>query len=195
MTVFFRWKTPCGFAVQLTDASWKQMEHECARAGTVETGGILVGHYTADASTAIITDALPPTPDSWRSARCFHRGVSGLRDLLATRWREKRRTYYVGEWHYHPASIVEPSSADLRQMDCINSDPRYKCKEPIMLIIGQAWSGVEIPVRVFVFPRGEQRMEFDRINRGSSFHPTNESMRRQATESRTSFKIPKSNCR
>lgn len=156
------WTTSCqGYAVRLTAASRQQMERECAQAEDVETGGILVGHYTADESTAIITEALQPPKDSARGRSWFHRGVAGLRGLLAKRWENQRRTYYIGEWHYHPASIVEPSGDDLAQMYGINADPRYRCREPIMVIIGEARDGGERPMRAFVFPRGKAHLEFE----------------------------------
>ena len=156
------WTTACGgYSVRVTAESFRQMEQECARSGHVETGGVLVGHYTADESTAIITEALQPPRDSARGRSWFHRGVAGLRGLLAKRWENRRRTYYVGEWHYHPASIVEPSGDDLAQMYGINADPRYRCREPIMVIIGQAREGGERPMRAFIFPQGRAHLEFE----------------------------------
>ena len=157
------WTTPCGgYAVRLTAAAVQQMDRECVQAKAVETGGVLVGHYTADESTAIITEALQPPKDSARGRSWFHRGVAGLRGLLANRWEHQRRTYYVGEWHYHPSSIVEPSGDDLAQMHSINADPRYRCREPIMVIIGQARDGGDRPMRAFVFPRGKAHLEFEK---------------------------------
>ncbi|MBT8470688.1 MAG: Mov34/MPN/PAD-1 family protein [Gemmatimonadetes bacterium] len=156
------WITPCGgYALRLTAASWQQMDRECGRAEALETGGILVGHYTTDESTAVVAEALPPPKDSTRGRSWFRRGVAGLRGLLAKRWESQVRTYYVGEWHYHPASIVEPSGDDLVQMYGISADPRYRCREPIMLIVGQARDGDERPVRAFVFPQPEGHLEFE----------------------------------
>ena len=156
------WITPCrGYALRVTIASWKQIDRECCRSGAIETGGILVGHYTTDESTAVVTESLPPPNDSTRGRSWFNRGVAGLRGLLAKLWESQVRTYYIGEWHYHPASIVEPSGDDLAQMCSINADPRYRCREPVMLIVGQARHGDERPVRAFVFPLGERYIEFE----------------------------------
>lgn len=156
------WITPCrGYALRVTAASRQQIDRECGRSGAIETGGILVGHYTADESMAVVTEALPPPKDSARGRSWFHRGVAGLRGLLAKRWESQVRTYYIGEWHYHPASIVEPSEDDFAQMYSINADPRYNCREPVMLIVGQARNGDERPVRALVFPRGQLHIEFE----------------------------------
>lgn len=161
MSVIYDWITPCqNYALRLTAESWQQINLECSRAGAIETGGILVGHYTNNASTALVTEALPPPKDSTSDRNWFHRGLTGLRELLSKRWENQVRTYYVGEWHYHPASIVVPSGDDLAQMYSINSDPKYNCREPVMLIIGMARHGEERPVRAFLFPQGEPFIEF-----------------------------------
>lgn len=156
------WITPCqGYALRVTAASREQIDRECVRSGVIETGGILVGHYTSDEARAVVTEALPPPKDSACGRSWFHRGVVGLRRLLAKRWESQVRTYYIGEWHYHPASSVEPSGDDLAQMYGINGDLRYRCKEPVMLIVGQALHVNERPVRAFVFPQGGQYIEFE----------------------------------
>lgn len=154
------WVTPCeGYVLRIADESWFQIDRECNRAGAAETGGILVGYYTSDRSTAVVTEALPPPKDSVRGRSWFQRGVAGLRGLLNKRWDSEFRTYYIGEWHYHPATIVEPSEDDLKQMYRINADPRYRCREPLMMIVGQGRNDGERPIRVFVFPHGASFIE------------------------------------
>ncbi len=157
------WKTPCReYTLRLTSASWQQMERESDRSGAIETGGILVGYYTNDKSTAIVTEALLPPKDSARGRSWFHRGIAGLSGLLTKRWDSRVRTYYIGEWHYHPASTVDPSNDDLAQMYRINIDPQYYCREPIMLIVGQSRFREERAVRAFIFPQGKQYIELIR---------------------------------
>lgn len=155
------WITPCqGYSLRVTAKAWRQIDRECSRSGEIETGGILIGHYTKDQSTVIVTEALPPPKDSARGRSWFHRGVAGMCALLEKAWERQPRTYYVGEWHYHPASIVEPSRDDLAQMYRINADPSYQCREPVMIIAGKGLSADERPIRVFVFPRGAFFSEF-----------------------------------
>jgi len=155
------WSTPCGrFEIFLTAKAWQQMDLECERTGEIETGGILVGYYTSNGLKAVITEALPPPTDSNQSRSWFHRGIAGLGRLLAQRWENHVRSYYVGEWHYHPATIVEPSAQDIDQMNNINSDPQYCCREPIMLIIGMPQTRGQRPIRAFVFPKSMPFVEF-----------------------------------
>ena len=105
------WITPCQrYALRIRADSWRQIDQECRCSGSVETGGILVGRYTKDESTAIVTEAPPPPQDSARGRSWFHRGVAGLRGLLAKRWATELRTYYVGEWHYTPRASWNPAA-------------------------------------------------------------------------------------
>ena len=156
------WITPCkAYALRISAESWRQIDRECCSSGSVETGGILVGHYTKDESTAVVMEALPPPKDSARGRNWFHRGMAGLRGLLVKRWESQFRTYYVGEWHYHPAMTVEPSEDDLAQMYVVNADPKYHCREPIMIIVGQKLNSGARSIRAFVFPHGAPFIEFE----------------------------------
>lgn len=155
------WATPSTeHRARLEAAAFQQMVGECDRAAFIETGGILIGYHTADRSAVIIAEALPPPEDSSQGPTWFHRGAAGLQELLKDRWESEPRTFFVGEWHYHPASIVEPSHADLEQMKEISADPLYQCPEPLMFIVGKAREGKERPIRGFVFPQGLEHKEF-----------------------------------
>lgn len=169
MTDGSRWTTEGErFGLCLTHRTMNQLEAECRSAGDTETGGVLVGHYTPDESIAVVTEALPPPGDSAAGHSWFHRGVAGLRRLLATRWAASDRTYYLGEWHYHPSIEVEASGDDLAQMRVISADTRYRCREPIMLIVGRPGNNGERPIRAFVFPHGERHLEFKSNQNGAS---------------------------
>ena len=141
--------------------TWLKIESECKKAQGRETGGIIIGSYTEDNSTAVVTEVSGPPSDSGRGFSWFWRGIAGLKDLLARRWAWKQRTYYLGEWHYHPALYVEPSSDDLAQMHSISQDSNYHCSKPIMIIVGKD-QGEGRPMRAFVFLQGESHLEFHR---------------------------------
>ena len=128
----------------------------CHAAGTKETGGILVGRYTCGHSIAEVLEALPEAPDTKAGRTWLSRGVAGLNRLLVRYWR-RRRLYYLGEWHYHPAGRPMPSPCDREQMRKIAQSKRYECPEPILLIVGGGpgtWK-----VGVFVFPENSQCAE------------------------------------
>jgi len=145
------------FALLIEAMAWEQVERLCVVAGDHETGGILIGRYTPDRTTAVVSE-VTPAPDYSRCGRwTFIRGVAGLRELLRRRWHGAGRTYYLGEWHYHPAEVVEPSSDDTAQMVQIANAGNYESREPIMVIVGRHVGDQDRRhVRVFVFPDGRQ---------------------------------------
>jgi len=160
MTVGQRWETSGGeYAFLIEQEAWCRIESECNKAQGHETGGVLIGFYTEDKLTAVVTEALGPPPDSSQGRSWFWRGIAGLKNLLARRWVSKRRTYYIGEWHYHPVFHVESSRDDIAQMRSISQDFNYHCCKPIMIIVGQERSDGR-PIRAFVFPQGEAHLEF-----------------------------------
>ena len=110
-----------------------------------ETGGILLGQYS-DSTTAKISQVIGPTSDSRSGRYWFVRGIKGLSKLLSQAW--KNNEYYLGEWHYHPNGTTSPSSQDLTQMNNIAKSIKYKCPEPIMIII--AGNHLHYHVGVFI---------------------------------------------
>ena len=122
------------YTVTLCSSSLQQIVAECINAGLNETGGILIGSYSADGSTAIVFEATARPADSLAGRTTFQRGTRGLRSLLQTRW--KTGKYYVGEWHFHPGGLPEPSSDDFESMKSIAANPNYQCPEPVMIILG-----------------------------------------------------------
>ena len=44
------------------------------------------------------------------------------------------RVDYVGEWHSHP-DAGRPSYIDRRAMSWIRDNPRYSCREPLLIIM------------------------------------------------------------
>ena len=143
---------------------WKDIESECIKANGCETGGILIGYYTDERTTAVVTEATAPPKDSSYGRNWFRRGVAGLKALLVGRWNSLgQRTFYIGEWHFHPSVNVEPSKDDYKQMRDISNSLNYHCNEPIMLIFGQD-VGDNRPARAFVFPRGKRPYEYHRLS-------------------------------
>ncbi len=122
-----------------------------AQAAGLETGGILVGSYSADGVVARVNEALGP-PKGSRSTRTeFMRSPSGLKRLLKRRWSSQQ--YYLGEWHFHPQGEGCPSRQDQRQLAEIGSDGAYDCRKPILIVVGGCsndWS-----IGVWVLAKGE----------------------------------------
>ena len=121
-------------SVKLNSVALAVMLSSSAEAGRRETGGILIGRYCDDGTTALVKEATPKPKGSRFGGSWFQRGTDGLSLLLADRW--KRGDYYLGEWHFHPDASSEPSGRDLATMREIARNVRYHCKEPILLIVG-----------------------------------------------------------
>lgn len=153
------------FGIRLSVTCLSQLLSCCQQAGAHETGGILAGKYSAALDVAQVTRVSPVPPDSRQGPTWFERGTVGLQGWLDTLWAE-RHEYYLGEWHYHPAAVPEPSWVDRIQMRRIARASAYSCPEPLLLILSGS-SAAHLTVRAFVVPRGDnaiplRRRETDR---------------------------------
>lgn len=148
------------FAVEFPSSVLTTLDRYCGEAGTVETGGILIGRHSSDLSVALVREATPPPSDSRRGRSWFVRGVRGLREMLRDNWQRKERTFYLGEWHFHPASRVEPSHDDFAQMVQIAQAREYDCREPLLLILGARRQKGRRIFRAFVCNGGGIPLEF-----------------------------------
>ena len=142
----------------MPEAALEIIDHAVSSAHPRETGGILVGYYEANLRTAVISEAGRPPKDSRAGRSWFIRGYRRLSEWLHNLWEQSPRRYYLGEWHYHPSVVVEPSDEDFAQMVDISRNRRYRCPEPVLLIVGEQAASAR-PCRVFVFPRHGQRVE------------------------------------
>lgn len=120
----------------------------CRNAETKETGGLIIGYYSANLKIAYICDATKQTPDSVSKPCSFERGIRGLKKLIIKYWGEK--LYYLGEWHFHPHNSPNPSSQDVDEMIDISHNDKFKCPEPILLIVGQKKDNFFISLNIFI---------------------------------------------
>lgn len=79
--------------------------------------------------------------------------------MLGKRWRASERTFYIGEWHFHPANHVEPSGDDFAQMLAISRAREYDCREPLLLILGAGKHEGRRIFRAFVCPAEHAPLE------------------------------------
>lgn len=147
------------FTVRMTPGAWSSMVAMWRNNRRHETGGILVGHYTPDHRIAVVVRATGPSSDARAGATWFVRGVQGLQELLDKLWRGGNG-FYLGEWHSHPGASPDPSGRDLTQMRTIASSERYRCPEPIMVILGGDQSGPpEVWAEVFTRSGSRRRLQ------------------------------------
>ncbi len=99
-----------------------------------EFGGFLIGYYSEDLKTLIITDLL--IPNEYKSYRTlFERGTKGISEKLIELFKLKEKRYYVGEWHSHPNASSRFSSTDLNAMKNIAKSESVRIENPILLIV------------------------------------------------------------
>jgi integrative and conjugative element protein (TIGR02256 family) len=123
----------------------------CLVADKLETGGILVGHYSKNHDVAHVSDASGPPKDSKSGTTWFRRGLYGMQKWLLRLWKDDR--FYLGEWHFHPGARPSPSGTDKIQIKEISNSPQYNCPEPVLLIIGGNLPA-DWEIEAYVSPRG-----------------------------------------
>jgi hypothetical protein len=151
------------FRVVISDEAVEHMFLLCDEDRSRETGGILIGSYSSDCTTAHVGEATSPPSDSKSGPNWFHRGTEGLEELLRERWHAEPRTYYVGEWHFHTAAVPWPSPQDKKQMRVVARDGRYDCARPLLIIVSPVGKG-RWRVKCFIFPGGTSPEEVRMID-------------------------------
>lgn len=142
--------------IHLSEDLLVELQGYCTRSNHLETGGILIGQYIDNYRSAKITAIIGPPTDSKHGRTTFVRGTKGLKKIFDSNW--KKGSYYLGEWHYHPYALPDPSFQDINQMKKISVDHKYHCPEPLMIIIGM--DGNVFIERVFASLKGQSLIEF-----------------------------------
>lgn len=136
------------YRVYLENEIYKRMTEFCKEYYPFETGGILIGNYSADLMTANVLDITSSPDGSKHNKRTFYRSSKGLKRVMDQLWKQGK--YYLGEWHYHPDSLSLPSFSDKNQMIKFSQDKRLNCPEPILIIIGGYKNSWNITVRLYI---------------------------------------------
>ena len=98
-----------------------------------EVGGWLLGYWTEDRSTIIVTHGTPP------AARGSAFGITisgrGHRGRFDEAWASTNgKVTFIGDWHTHPGGPTTPSSTDRRAMRQLAKDGDYGTPEPLIAI-------------------------------------------------------------
>ena len=103
--------------VRILDTVIEKMKAQSSAAKENETGGCLIGSVFLTAKSIVITDIIPPPPDSKSSPSMFILGTEGLENRIKTIERKTNaKVTYLGTWHSHPyggeASDTDRSTAE-----------------------------------------------------------------------------------
>ena len=126
-----RFCSTSNLSVEISEKLIKRIIRVCKLSYPYECGGILIGYYAEDCTSAVVTNI---TNQIGNHITRFSRDESGLIKLLNRQWR--KGYYYIGEWHYHPDNSSRPSNTDLNTMRKLSMANGLKCPEPILMIIG-----------------------------------------------------------
>lgn len=147
------------FKLTLCRQHYEMMRKLCKKSHPKETGGILIGNYSEDQHTAIISKITISPRDSKHGLNWFERGTEGLQYILDNAW-DKEGMYYLGEWHYHPKDFPQPSFIDEKQMERIGTNPKYHCPEPILIIVNGDINKTLCP---YVFPSNRNYISLEEL--------------------------------
>ena len=98
-----------------------------------EAGGLLVGRYSTDRKSVIVTKALTPTQET-TSPSSYTRKTEGMEPIWQKLYEEGLQ--YIGEWHSHPNGNPKYSTEDLNAMRGLYSDEGVTISKPLLLILG-----------------------------------------------------------
>ena len=94
---------PKNWRLRVSSDVIKKMETQAMAAGQDETGGCLIGSIFLNANLIVVTDILPPPPDSLCSPSIFILGTFGLEVQIKSIERKTHgKVTYLGTWHSHP---------------------------------------------------------------------------------------------
>ena len=112
------WESKDGMRIEVSEAALASVAKHISSRKRGETGGILIGRYSDDLSTAKVMSASGPGPRATFGPSSFTRQAFSLQARLDREFEAGR--YYLGEWHCHPGTNSAPSSQDIRQMKAIS---------------------------------------------------------------------------
>lgn len=128
--------------VRLTPVAARTITTELRTADhTIETGGILLGHHSADVAT--IHHAGTPGPAAVRTPTYFLRDRAHAQ-MLADQAFAADGSVWLGEWHTHPTGRPAPSARDTATYQQLLDDPELGFISVVAVILAQRdghWTG------------------------------------------------------
>ena len=141
-----------GLSVQIEESLLNQLCQYGKSHYPNEYGGLLIGHYSEDRTTAIIRETI--LPREYKGTRySFERETEDLRSILEDYFKKVPSLVYLGEWHTHPDGILYPSSTDIKALQQISDHRQVNILNPILLIL--SINGIRYKEGFFIQFNGE----------------------------------------
>lgn len=127
----------------------------------LETGGILMGYWTSDRMSVVITDIIGPGAAARLGTRGFRPdSESQLAEIDRIYTGSGRVITYLGDWHTHPSGPQALSLTDLRTLHRIATDPAARAPHVLMgLLVGPPGDSQK-PAFWSLLPRWESQSWF-----------------------------------
>lgn len=121
---------------------------EANKTAPCETGGVILGYFSSQ--DVVVTHAIGPGQRANHGLYHFTPDYQFQEDEIARIYTESNRTtFYLGDWHTHPAGSEEMSGKDRTTLKTIAKSKAARLKCPIMMILSEetnwkmlAWQGV-----------------------------------------------------
>ena len=114
-----------------------QIRNEAESKTPLETGGLLLGYWSADNNNVVITDMVGPGPLAKHRKFTYKPDYSFHQQEMKRIFNENGgMSTYLGDWHSHPESSSHLSFLDKRALRNIARFPDNYIDHPIMLVLG-----------------------------------------------------------
>ena len=125
------------WTIFISSVVMKELENMRLEAGTVETGGVLIGGMDKFRNIIYVVGNIPAPDDSIRTPTSYIRGCKGLPKKIENVERLTHNSLgYIGEWHSHPGANTEKSNDDDKLHESIKEFTSSNCSPAIMIIVG-----------------------------------------------------------
>lgn len=140
-----------GACLEIDDTIIDSISSICLESYPNESGGFLVGRYSDDNCTAIVSSVIIPTSYS-STPVSYERDTNGMEPMWDQLYEDG--LIYLGEWHSHPNGDASYSCKDKQALINIANSKSVKITSPIMLIFGFSKTTIK-QIRAYYFKDGK----------------------------------------
>jgi integrative and conjugative element protein (TIGR02256 family) len=122
--------------IWLPNRALRAMTEEAERTFPNETGGVLMGYWSASESEVVVTHVIGPGPLAVHEAVRFTPDAD-YQEQEISRWylADALRHTYLGDWHSHPEGGTTLSPIDYRTLCKIASYEMARAPTPLMAVL------------------------------------------------------------